>query len=270
MATTLARQVASVLIPSPVREFIKCRIDPDYRDAKWRERGRKISAEMFRLTDGKVAAGPFKGMSYRASFADNGILGFKLAGTYEKEIAAAAEQIIAARPSTVINMGAGEGYYAVGMALRLPDARVIAYELEPSHQAMIRELASVNHVADRIDIRGGVTAPLLAETLAACGPDTAIICDIEGYEHEVLDPAAIPQLKGLDILVELHDVYRPGVSRELKRRFEPTHTVQLLHTVKRNPEDFPAGVNLDPALRLACMDEDRGHTMYFYWMRPKH
>ena len=43
-----------------------------------------------------------------------------LAGCYEAEIQPAVESLIDSRPDRVVDIGAAEGYYTVGLALRIP------------------------------------------------------------------------------------------------------------------------------------------------------
>jgi len=43
-------------------------------------------------------------------------------------------------PSTVVNVGAGEGYYAVGFARRLPNAQVLAFDANEDELISVAEL----------------------------------------------------------------------------------------------------------------------------------
>ena len=62
-----------------------------------------------------VTSGPFAGMRYiDASFGSAYIP--KLLGTYEQELSNVLAGIIAKRPKAVVDVGAAEGYYAVGLA----------------------------------------------------------------------------------------------------------------------------------------------------------
>ena len=72
-----------------------------------------------------VAAGPFAGMRY-AGLPSGSTAGPKLLGSYESEIAAWIEGLCGARLDTIVDVGCAEGYYAVGMAMRCPAARVLA------------------------------------------------------------------------------------------------------------------------------------------------
>src|SRR5207253_2384293 len=82
-----------------------------------------------------VENGPFAGMKY-LDRVEHGDLPPKLIGCYEAELH---EVIlcIAGRPyQRVVNVGCGEGYYAVGLARLLPAARVYAFDLSEVARAL--------------------------------------------------------------------------------------------------------------------------------------
>jgi hypothetical protein len=65
---------------------------------------------------------------------------------------------------------------------------------------------------------------------------TLVICDIEGAEAQLLDPALAQGLASADILVEVHDCFNAGLSAQIAQRFEPTHKVRL---IERSLSDVP-------------------------------
>ena len=72
---------------------------------------------------GVVLSGPFTlGCSRRRAVM--GPHGPLLAGSYEAELHDVLEDVIVERPSRIIDVGCAEGYYAVGLAMRCPDAAV--------------------------------------------------------------------------------------------------------------------------------------------------
>src|SRR5690349_10924853 len=91
---------------------------------------RGLTEHAFRMAgidESKVLHGPFKGMriDYSALPVHTAP---KYIGTYEKEIVAFVEDAICDEPERILNVGASDGYYAVGLALRLPMATVYAAE----------------------------------------------------------------------------------------------------------------------------------------------
>jgi hypothetical protein len=71
-------------------------------------------------------------------------------GTLEKELHWAIEKAISRSPTTVLNIGCAEGYYAVGFALRLPHAKVVAAEADPKSRRAIRRNTELNAPGRRV------------------------------------------------------------------------------------------------------------------------
>jgi hypothetical protein len=146
-------------------------------------------------TDGRIRCGPFTGMRYNAG-ADGGarIHIPKLLGIYERELNEYIERACALNFSLIVDIGAAEGYYAVGMALRNPKARMIAFEMESTSRAALAESVRLNDVADRVEIRGRCEPDNLERVLAT-ESRPLVICDAEGHESVLLDPTTAPSLE---------------------------------------------------------------------------
>src|SRR5205807_4237653 len=78
----------------------------------------------------------------------------KLLGIYERELNPFIEQACALNFPLIVDVGAAEGYYAIGMALRNPNARLIAFEMEQKGRAALEEMARLNNVMSRVEILG--------------------------------------------------------------------------------------------------------------------
>src|SRR5262249_11358606 len=143
-----------------------------------------------------VTAGPFAGMELLPNFeVDSASPVLKLLGLYESHLDAAVEEAIARRPLVVANIGCADGYYAVGLARRLPDATVPAYDLAHSARTGTAELAQLNGVSDRVRIHGRcrVFPPGVG----------LVVCDIEGGESGLLRD--VDALHRAALIVETHD-----------------------------------------------------------------
>lgn len=218
-----------------------------------------------------VASGPFRGMRY-VDQSVGSVFYPKLLGCYEKELHPAVESVIAAAPERVIDIGAAEGYYAVGLALRLPATPVIAYEQDSVGRELLWSMAQMNGVADRITIRGRCTPAALAADLAE-PVRTAVVCDVEGGEAELLDPAAVPGLARATFLVELHEFSRPGVAELTMKRLQATHRTHRIWQEPRSVADYPASIPLTRWLPAAYgsyhVQEFRPERMSWLHAEPK-
>jgi hypothetical protein len=188
--------------------------------AKWRSQ--KVANTIVARDGTTVRAGPFAGLVLGAQGTEGGHAP-RLLGCYEQELHPILEDLIGRGFARVVNIGCSDGYYAVGLARRMPGAVVHAHDTNPAAQAACAGTAAANGVAARVRIGGEVDHAALA-TLA--GPDTLLIVDIEGAEEALLDPAAVPSLATATILVECHEGVHRGIATRLAARFAASHAVR--------------------------------------------
>lgn len=255
------RSILRALTPGFVRRI---RID---RARRAEARRLEFESRLHGAVAGRVLSGPFAGMRYGAG-SSCGTLGPKLLGTYERELVPIVERIVAEGRHRIIDIGAAEGWYAVGLLTRLPTATVVAYESTDDGRALLRDMALANGVADRLDIRGHCGVAELASTIETFRPDL-VICDVEGTERELLDVDAIPRLADIDILVEIHDFVDAATGATLARRFRDTHAIERIVTRPRQAADVPVVVGFTQAERLVLASELRPGRMEWFWMRSR-
>ena len=68
--------------------------------------------------------------------------------------------------------------------------------------------------------------------------------DCEGYEIELLNTHSTTIFKNTYILVELHEMYAPGCTNELRKRFSSTHIIQEIEGKNRCINDWPKELKL--------------------------
>lgn len=171
-----------------------------------------------------VMQGPLSGMNFLRESAEGCHIA-KLLGCYEQPLQGFIENAIQKQYPTILNIGCAEGYYAVGMALRMPNTRVLAHDLNPKAQQICAELSIKNKVSDRVSV-GGLFKP--SDFANFSGQKVLVMCDIEGAERELLDPNISPDLKGMDIIVESHECLVGGVTQLLIERFKTSHNITLV------------------------------------------
>jgi hypothetical protein len=196
----------------------------------------------------------------------------KLLGIYEREVAFCIEEACQFKPVLIVDIGAAEGYYAVGLALRNPQARVVAFEMEERGRKMLGRMVEINKVSDRVVTSGMCRRDNLAPVFTLGAP-VLVVCDVEGYEEDLLDPTRIEALSEAWILVETHDFLRPGVKDLLRDRFAKTHQIQEVWQEPRSVTEFPYATFLTRALPSRYLerivDEGRPAQMCWLWMRSQ-
>ncbi len=222
-----------------------------------------IAAHVYAHTDGFVVSGPFENMKLpdQKSWGGGDVVPKSL-GCYEAELHGAVEAAIARNPDLVINVGCAEGYYAIGLARRLPGAVVHAFDIDRRAQAVCAAAAEENGVRRRVVVAGECTAAGLAE-LAAGAKRPLIVMDCEGAETALLAEAAMPHLAHADILVECHDYLDRTITPTLTERLKPGHAVDLILEGARDPTRFEFMQPLSTLDRWLAVCEFRPETMHW-------
>lgn len=215
---------------------------------------------LFAQAQGRVASGPFQGMRYLQEV-EGSWLGPKLVGSYECELHGVVAEILAEPPRLLVDIGCGEGYYAVGFARALPGVPMLAYDISSQARALCAQLAHLNGV--RLEIRAGCD---LAELGSLDLEGALVFCDCEGAELDLLRPDLVPGLTRARLVVELHDSLRPGITSELVARFQATHRIQLLPVQPRQAEDYPILAGLAPVLRRFALAERSTYQEWGYFV----
>ncbi len=224
-----------------------------------------------------IVSGPFADMRFLKT-AENSSRGFcqLILGTYEIELHPVIDSLCQKPFYSIINIGAAEGYYAVGFAFRNPKVQVIAFETKPTGRSAIEKNAAINNVRDRINIKGTCTLSALSEILlkSVPGEKQLMILDVEGGEKDFLAPEILPAIRHKHILVELHAFIHPKIESILKNRFSDTHQIKTIDSEPRTIENFPPSLShrtwfIPKKYKLGSIYEHRPQAMRWLYLRPK-
>jgi hypothetical protein len=256
------RERISRLVPDAAKQALDRR-----RSARFMAVVRPATDEHVRRHGLEVRRGPLAGLRYLPELAQtSGDLVAKLVGTYEQELRPALEDWISASPATIVDVGSAEGTYAVGLALAIPRAHVLAFDVDPAARALCRAMAELNGVADRVSVQGACTH----EVLNGLPPDgVRLFLDCEGCELELLRPDLVPALRRWPIIVELHDFVDASISTTIVERFSATHDVRLVEGSDRDPAALPELAGLDGRTRAALLSEFRPAAMRWGVLTPR-
>lgn len=171
-----------------------------------------------------VQNGNFKGMKYIKRSSGSALLP-KLLGSYEEPIQVWVKEVIDSNKyENILDIGAAEGYYACGFAMRMPNVKITTYDTDEVARNNAAELMELNGLSN-VEIKGECSHQ---ELNLKSNKNTLIFCDIEGFEEVLLDPIKVPNLKNDDILVESHDCFVKGLTEKLIHRFYKTHKLKIV------------------------------------------
>jgi hypothetical protein len=260
-----ARDVARGLAP---RRYLLRRARR-HRWALARELGIHQATRRFsELAGTGVRRGPFAGLVYPPEwFPQADVAVAKVIGSYEAELHPIIEEVIAEAPSLFVDIGAAEGYYAVGFATRSPATRVHVFEVDPWLRRRCFELASVNGVRDQIAIDGLCTGAVLA-SLDLEG--AFVLSDCEGAEARILTDVPVEHLRSTTMLVEMHSrAAGTDVLELLSRRFTSTHDVRTIGARDRSPDAYPELAGFSESERTMLLSEFRSEPTPWALLTPR-
>ena len=215
---------------------------------------------------GKVLSGPFRGLKMMHKFPTKPML----LGVWEKELSSIWDSLKSQR--FIIDVGAAEGFYAVGLAQKYPKKKIIAFEMNPSSKILLEKMAMDNAISN-LETYGKCEYEDLVK-LREKLEGAMIMMDCEGYEIQLLQVHAPSIFKKTHIVVELHEMYEFGCTELLKNRFTETHKIAEIEGQVRNLEDWPNELSLlrlifPEKILLHFMDEGRPYPMNWLYMTPK-
>jgi hypothetical protein len=228
----------------------------------------RTSMAVFEACNHEVQDGPFAGLRLAPpSLWGDANLGAVVLGCYEQQLHGVIEELIGADPDLVVNIGSAEGIYAIGLARRLPDAGVVAVDIDPDAEAAIRANAELNSVSERVRF-ALEWGPNDLEMALASARRPAVIFDCEGCEFELLDPDRVPALAHSYVLVEVHEQAQPRAVESLRSRLAATHRIVEIIETARNPHDYEVLRPMDSIDKWLVLCEGRGPTQTWLWAVP--
>jgi hypothetical protein len=218
--------------------------------------------------DLRIKHGPFKGISYpdikSVTFA-------KVFGSYEKELHVIIENICMQNYNEIVNIGCAEGYYAVGLAKRIPTAKVYAYDINEEAIKQCEKIAFYNGV------KGQIITSLYCntETLKSI-PFTGkvlIISDCEGYEKELFTKEIACLFLNHDFIIEVHDSVDITISSYIRKIFEETHDIEVIQSIddikKAQTYCYEELEQFNLETKKILLAESRRHIMEWYYIKSR-
>ena len=179
--------------------------------AKWRQetvrqRHERVSLEVYDLCKGVVRYGPFTGMAINsAPWWGKLDLGSQCLGLYEKEILSYFDCLAEHAYSMFVDIGAADGYYAVGMLLAKKVDHAVCFEMSEKGRNAIRETWNQNQQPGTLEVFSEATPDSLCESLPSSLENALVLIDVEGAEFDLLTDAVLCLLSNSTVIVEIHN-----------------------------------------------------------------
>ena len=252
-----------------VLSYIRYRFGDEY---KINQRRKNISAEVSRMFCAAIAYGAFKGLKFPSEnwwgMTDRASM---ILGLYEKEVL---ESLVTVpkKYSTFIDLGAADGYYAVGVLVGNIFERSYCFEMSEQSRSILGKNAELNGVSGRISIHGVADREFYkiipVDRLAA----SVLLVDIEGAEFELFDADLFRSFKDSVIFIELHDwLFDDAQNKLVKLRADAAEFFDIteLTTASRDLSKIPELKKFSDTDRWLICSEGRAKQMFWYRLDPK-
>jgi hypothetical protein len=154
----LVRSIMKKTCPSLLDRIVVLRRRRMFRKC-FGELTQRVKRELYpESTPLTVKSGPFQGMRYH----DEEVWGSiapRWLGSVECELHSAVGQAIGRGYERVIDVGCSDGYYTVGVAVRIAGTSVYAFDMDHISRRQVARLARLNRVEDRVSCTAIVNTP---------------------------------------------------------------------------------------------------------------
>lgn len=242
-----------------------------YRQETVYERKERVSKEVFDLCQGKVQYGPFKGMQLQENtWWGKYDLGSMCLGLYEKEIQEAlfAEEVLGRK--NFIDIGAADGYYAIGMLHSQRCQQAICFEITSTGRQTIEQNWHKNFSPGKLAIYGDVFQDFEQASSQIDFSDSMVLIDIEGQEFQFLNTQTLQMLKDAVIIIEIHNWSKNFLEQytALLERCNQYFTIEVIERMERTTLTLPELRDFTDDNRLLLTSESRPCVMRFLRLIP--
>lgn len=229
-----------------------------------------LDKKNLKLFDYTVRYGPFLGLKFSKE-SWWGISTSQLIGIYEKEVLDSLCEL-SGKYKNFINIGAADGYYAIGVLKNNLFRKSFCYEISANGRKMIEKNSELNGVSDRISIKAEAELDFYDDFSETDLKDSVLFIDIEGAEFDLLTKDVLSAFKNSVIYIEIHDwFFEDGNQKfnDLQVRCEELFSVTTLTTTSRDVSVFPEFKEYNDNDRWLICSEGRERLMTWYKLEPK-
>lgn len=237
-----------------------------FRKETVEKRRERLSRDLFSRMNGRVAYGPFTGLELVSDPAwGKSDLPSKLLGCYELEVLNMLHAVEFLERSHFVNIGAADGYYAIGCLRNGRFKTADCFELLEVGRDNISRNAKRNGVGAQVRIFGEADANLPFLLNGIKWSDTVILCDIEGAELDLFDEKFLDAIKGAMILIEIHNWVDNFWSRyvALLERVSKNYEVRVIERSILPDYPLPELRGMTDDNRMLLLSEGRPNVMRF-------
>ena len=220
----------------------------------------------------QVAYGTFKGMklSKNTYWSKNDIITHIL-GVYEKHVLKKIIEFSKKGNYPFIDIGAADGYFAIGMAFSETFKKIYAFEIDEEGRRSLNRNIENNFCKDKVVVDIEANFETLKEIVDK-NKSAVILIDIEGSEFDLLDDNLLQLLSNCYIVCELHPTLSTnGFEKQnmLINNAKAFFDVSIIQRESYSPNKFSELNEFTDEERLIAFGEGRENNMNWLILEPK-
>ena len=250
--------------------FSKIGIKVKLHDRIWKKRI-YLSRKINELCNGEVIDGVYKGAKFIYSSDYFITKPAHLLGCYEKEVQQAIYNLSKENNlKHFINVGAGEGYHAIGTKVANLFENSISFELDKKNRDIIKKNFNLNKIFNGFEVFSKADLDFLKNIEKKIEfAKSLFLFDIEGDEFIILDKNNLNIIKNSYLIIELHHFYSTDdkvekLQKELKQYFN----ISFFKTESRKFSNFEILNKFNDDEKWLMMSESRPSTMRWIVCEP--
>jgi len=232
----------------------------------------KVLKHLLRLHGERVAYGRFKGLKIRKDvWWGRYSLSSKILGVYEEHVLDALFDLQPSVNGPFVDIGAADGYFAIGAVVSGLCDTVYAYEISEKGRERLASNAAANGCAGKVRIEAEANFESLS-ALMKKHEQALLLIDIEGCEFDLLDERMLDLLKSCSLIVELHPWMAENGYEKQRRLIDMAKAKFNARLIEREvyaPNQFEELKEFSDDERLLALSEGREKNMQWLVMTPK-
>lgn len=232
----------------------------------------KLSLQVEKNCDGTVVSGAYQGMRLSPSGTRSvASRGASLLGVYEQEVQRVLMKY-AANCDTFIDIGAADGYHAIGVLMKSSIQSAICFEDKSVSREAILENYSINNISKPIHVYGHAGPDFYHQDIFKKINRALVLIDIEGGEFELLNGNVLNYFNSSTFVIELHPfLVENGETkqRDFLIKAQKTHQISLFRMGSRDLDSYNVLNDWPDTDRWLLCSEGRPKNMQFALLTPK-
>lgn len=236
------------------------------------QRRRDLSDTISKELNWTVAYGPFKGLRLsEKTWWSRPSRASMFLGLYESEVL----HSLMKKPSrckNFIDIGAADGYYAVGALKSGEFEKSFCFEISKKGQGAILENASLNGLERDVTVLGEANKISISQIPEYIIENSLVMVDIEGAEFDLINEDFLQKFRSSIVMIELHEWMVVDGSEKLAALLKlanKTHNITELKTGARDLSNFNELKMLSDTDRWLICSEGRARLMTWLRLDPK-